>query len=148
MNRIIFLVSACAISLSSIVPSVNAATLVVKVEAVSPKGGNLRVAVYDRTSYEGHDADPVVDKVVNAVGPEMTVEFDDLPPGTYAIKMFQDLNRNGEFDTNFLGLPAEPFGFSNYARPLFDQPSFDAAKFTVQDRRTLTIRLKHWFQRG
>src|SRR5689334_21238076 len=122
MQRIILLFSE-SICMSSIVPSANAATLDVKVEAVSTKGGNLRVAVYDRTSYEGHDADPVVDKVVNAVGPEMTVEFDDLPPSTYAIKMFQDLNRNGEFDTNFLGLPAEPFGFSNDARPLFDQPA-------------------------
>lgn len=123
-----------------------AATLIVKVEAVSLRGGNLRVALYDRTSYEGHDADPVADKVVNAVAPEPIVEFDGVAPGTYAIKMFQDINRNGQFDMNVIGLPGEPFGFSNDARPLFDQPSFDAAKFTIGNgRRMITIRLRHWF---
>jgi len=123
-----------------------AATLVVTVEAVSPRGGNLRVALYDRTSYAGHDADPVADRVVNAVAPETIIEFDDIDPGTYAVKMFQDINRNGRFDTNVIGLPAEPFGFSNDARPLFDQPSFDAAKFTIgTGKRTITIRLRHWF---
>jgi len=123
-----------------------AATLIVKIEAVSPRGGNLRVALYDNTSYEGHDADPVADRVVNAVAPETIVEFDGVAPGTYAIKMFQDVNRNGKFDMNVIGLPGEPFGFSNDARPLFDQPSFDAAKFTIgSSKRTIMIRLRHWF---
>jgi len=123
-----------------------AATLIVKVESVSPRGGNLRVALYDRTSYAGHDADPVADRVVNAEAPETIVELDGVAPGTYAVKMFQDINRNGRFDTNVIGLPGEPFGFSNDARPLFDQPSFDAAKFTIgTGTRTITIRLRHWF---
>ena len=121
-----------------------AATLIVRVEAVSPKGGTLRVALYDRSSYDGHDSDPVADKVVNAIAPETTVEFANLPAGTYAIKMFQDINRNGAFDMDF-GLPAEPFGFSNNAHPLFDQPSFDSTKFTVKDgRQMISIRLQHW----
>jgi len=123
-----------------------AATLIVKIEAVSPRGGNLRVALYDNTSYEGHDADPVADRVVNAVAPETIVEFDGVAPGTYAIKMFQDVNRNGKFDLNVIGLRGEPFGFSNDARPLFDQPPFDAAKFTIgSGKRTIMIRLRHWF---
>lgn len=120
--------------------------LIVKVEAVSPRGGNLRAALYDRTSYEGHYADPVADRVVNAVAPETIVEFDGVAPGTYAIKMFQDINRNGQFDMNVIGLPREPFGFSNDARPLFDQPSFDEAKFAIGDgRRRVIIRLRQWF---
>ena len=144
MDRIVFS-AAVALCLGSSAAGASAATLTVKVEAVSPRGGNLRVALYDQKSYEGHDSDPLADKVVNAVAPEIVVEFGDLPPGTYAIKTFQDINRNGEFDMNFIGLPAEPFGFSNNARPLFDQPSFDATKFVVRDRRTITIRLQHWF---
>ena len=122
-----------------------AATLVVKVEAVSPKGGNVRVALYDLQSYEGHEGSPIADRVVPAMAPETIVQFEELPAGTYAIKMFQDINRNGEFDMNWIGLPAEPFGFSNDARPLFDQPSFDRTKFTVGNgRRTITIHLQHW----
>src|SRR5258706_11946671 len=95
-----------------------AATLIVRVEGVSPNGGNVRVALYDRDSYAGHEADPRADKVVTAIAPETVVQFDDLPAGTYAIKMFQDVNRNGEFDMNWIGLPKEPIGLSNDARPL------------------------------
>jgi len=37
-----------------------------------------------------------------------------LPAGEYLFSVYQDSNNNGELDTNFLGIPREPFGFSNY----------------------------------
>lgn len=37
-----------------------------------------------------------------------------LPSGRYALAAFQDFNGNGELDTNFMGVPQEPYGFSNY----------------------------------
>ena len=36
----------------------------------------------------------------------------DLPPGRYAIAVFQDLNGNGKLDASFFGVPKEPYGFS------------------------------------
>ena len=42
------------------------ATLIVKVEKVSPRGGDLRVALYTRDSYPLDNADPVTDSVVPA----------------------------------------------------------------------------------
>ena len=53
------------------------------------------------------------------------------PPGTYAIQTFQDVNSNDKMDTNWLGLPLEPFGFSHDAKPFLSKPSFDDVKFTV-----------------
>lgn len=53
----------------------------------------------------------------------------DLPPGQYAIKAFQDLNGNDKLDTNWLGIPNEPYGFSNDAMGVMGPPSFTQAGF-------------------
>ena len=37
-----------------------------------------------------------------------------LAPGEYAFCVYHDINGNGQLDTNLVGIPKEPFGFSNY----------------------------------
>ena len=37
-----------------------------------------------------------------------------LAPGEYAFCVYHDINSNGQLDTNLVGIPKEPFGFSNY----------------------------------
>jgi uncharacterized protein (DUF2141 family) len=108
-----------------------AAALTIRIENVSKAGGCVRVAIYDRTTYEGHDQNPVADATIDATAPETVLTLPKLRPGEYAVKMYQDIHRSGAFATSRLGLPEEPFGFSNDARPLVDQPSFDAAKFRL-----------------
>lgn len=117
------------------------ATLIVKVEKVSPRGGNVRVALYNAQNYDG-DRDPVTDKVVPAITGETIVTLENLKPGIYAVKMFQDFNKNGEFDMNWIGLPIEKYGFSNDASPTFSEPSFDATKFEIKPgSNTIVIHL-------
>jgi uncharacterized protein (DUF2141 family) len=43
-------------------------------------------------------------------------DFEDIPPGTYALAVIHDENMNGKLDTNFLGMPKEGYGFSNGQR--------------------------------
>ena len=117
-------------------------TLTVKVEKVSPRGGDVRVALYNAQNYPG-DQDPVTDKVVPAHPGETVVTLENLKPGLYAVKLFQDFNRNGQFDMNWIGLPLEKYGFSNDAHPAFSEPSFDAAKFELRaGANTITIHLQ------
>lgn len=54
-----------------------------------------------------------------------------LTPGEWAVALTQDLNANGRLDKNFLGLPTEPFAFSNNVKPRFSAPRFQQCKFTV-----------------
>ncbi|HTP76447.1 MAG TPA: DUF2141 domain-containing protein [Rhizomicrobium sp.] len=108
-----------------------AAVLVIKVEKVSPRGGDIRAAVYTRATYPNDGADPVADAVVPARPGETIVTMSGIKPGEYAVKLFQDFNRNGEFDMNWLGLPLEKYGFSNDAHPTFSEPPFDAAMFVL-----------------
>ena len=112
---------------------VQAATLTVHVGNISPKGGILHVALYNEKQWPDNDAKPIADMVVPAVAPMTTVVMKDVVPGVYGIKSFQDANKNGEFDQDFIGLPMERYGFSRDARPYFSAPSFDRTKFTVPD---------------
>lgn len=56
-------------------------------------------------------------------------DFEDIPPGTYAMAVIHDENMNGKLDANWLGIPTEGYGFSNDAKGLVGAPSFSAASF-------------------
>ncbi len=51
--------------------------------------------------------------------------------GKYGISAFQDKNKNKKLDTGFLGIPKEPYGFSNDARGQFGPPHFQETIFWV-----------------
>jgi len=61
-------------------------------------------------------------------------DFEDIPPGTYAVAVIHDENMNGKLDTNWLGIPTEGYGFSNDAKGLIGVPSFSAASFPYDGR--------------
>ena len=71
-------------------------------------------------------------------------DFEDIPPGTYAIAVIHDENMNGKLDTNWLGIPTEGYGFSNDAKGLIGVPSFSAASFRYDGRSVeLTMSLHY-----
>ena len=72
---------------------------------------------------------------------KLTVEFKNLPYGTYAIKTFHDENENSKLDTNFFGVPSEAYGFSNNARGSFGPASFSDAKFEL-NKSQIDVRIK------
>ena len=70
--------------------------------------------------------------------------FSVAAPGPYAVAAYHDENNNHHFDKNFLGLPAEGYGFSNDAPTLFGPPSFAAARLNVSSgENRITIRLRY-----
>lgn len=62
--------------------------------------------------------------------------LDGVPPGEYAVMFYHDRNTNDRLDRNALGLPKEPFGFSNNARPRLGPPSYERVKFPVSGSTT------------
>lgn len=71
-------------------------------------------------------------------------DFEDIPPGMYALAIVHDENMNGKLDTNLLGVPTEGYGFSNDAKALLGAPSFSAASFLYDGRNLdLTISLHY-----
>ena len=111
----------------------SAATLTVKVENVGKKGGVLRLSLYDEASWSNDESEPIASANLPAVPPQTTVTFKDLAPGVYGVKTYQDANRNGEFDQNWLGWPLERYGFSRDARPFLSAPGFVRTEVTLSD---------------
>jgi uncharacterized protein (DUF2141 family) len=71
-------------------------------------------------------------------------DFEDIPPGTYALAVIHDENMDGKLGTNWLGVPTEGYGFSNDAKALMGAPSYDAASFPYDGRNLdLTISLNY-----
>ena len=107
------------------------ATLVIHVEDVSPKGGILRLGLYDEARYPDDDSTAIASADVKAEAGRTTITLNKLAPGTYAIQAYQDINSNDRMDTSWFGIPQEPFGFSRDAQPRFSKPRFAAVKFEV-----------------
>ena len=69
----------------------------------------------------------------NRVGDSVTLELL-LPPGEYALSVFQDLDDDTKLKSNFIGLPKEPAALSNNLRPKFGPPRYKDAAFTIGRR--------------
>jgi len=107
------------------------ATVIVHIQDVSPKGGILRLGLYDEARYPDDDSTPVASADVRVEQGENIITLTNVPPGVYAIETFQDVNANNRMDTSWFGFPLEPFGFSRDAQPHLSKPRFSAVKFEV-----------------
>ncbi len=96
------------------------------------RSGDVVVAVFDSQAAWADRSNPVR---TLRVAPGEAVTLGDLPPGRYGIMAFLDRNGNGRLDTLPIGLPTEPYGFSQNARGRFGPPSWSAAAFGVGQGR-------------
>jgi len=64
---------------------------------------------------------------------KITVTFENVKPGDYAIIAFHDENENSKMDFRENGMPLESYGMSNNSMA-FGPPNYNDAKFTVADK--------------
>ncbi|UXX79152.1 DUF2141 domain-containing protein [Reichenbachiella carrageenanivorans] len=74
--------------------------------------------------------------------PSVSLTFDGLPKGTYAVSVYHDKNSNDKLDTGAFGIPMEAYGFSNDARGLFGPADFDECTFEISDNKQIEINIK------
>lgn len=103
----------------------------VVVKNVKTDAGTIRVGIFKDEATFLKEA--WVGKVVKAEKGEITVVFDNIPPGKYGLSVIHDENGNGELDSNFIGIPNEGFGFGNDAMGTFGPPSFTKASIEVSE---------------
>lgn len=132
---------ALVLSLISTTP-VLAGDLTIEVSGVTPGRGQIYVAVYDRPDTFPTAGQQRIGQILDSTGQSLILHFKDLPPGEYAAVAFQDVNGNGILDKNFLGIPKEPYGFSNGARGSVGPPKFSAAAVTLDPDGATRIVLK------
>ena len=97
--------------------------LTIEVRNVEKNGGKVVVEIYNEKS--GWLKKPFRRLTLAPDAPTQTALFA-VPPGKYAVSIYQDTNGNGELDMNFLSIPKEPIGFGNNYKP-FGQPKFESA---------------------
>jgi uncharacterized protein (DUF2141 family) len=93
--------------------------------------GRIAVAIYRDADSFRHSRNPVRTLMLDRKGAVTPVYVAGLAPGRYVIAAFQDTDGDGTLSKNRLGVPREPFGFSNSARARFGLPGFDAAAFEL-----------------
>lgn len=120
---------ATALSLAFLAPAALAGPLTVTLENIGKQTGEIRLGIYDAAGYDSGKAVTGADVAVTAATVSVTVEG--LAPGEYGIKLFHDVNGDGEMNSNPFGMPTEPFAFSNNAKGRFGPAKWDDARFEV-----------------
>lgn len=116
----------------------------IKVTNLANKTGKLYIGWYaDASTFMKPGKTALVKIVPVKDQSEITVDFEKVPSGTYAISTFLDENGNEDLDRGAMGKPKEKYGFSNNVMPAMRPADFDEAAFEVNgENKTLTIRLK------
>jgi uncharacterized protein (DUF2141 family) len=105
----------------------------VKVTEIREAKGDIRVGLFkDEDTFLKKAIDG---KVVKASKEGVTVVFENVPEGDYAVSVLHDENGNGEMDSNVVGIPKEGFAFGNNAMGTFGPPSFEKAKVVVKKEK-------------
>ncbi|MDZ4846500.1 MAG: DUF2141 domain-containing protein [Chitinophagales bacterium] len=100
----------------------------------------VQMGIYNRSNKFLDTEDRLMQCVFTPQGDILTAEITDLPYGEYAFALFQDLNRQGKIARNLLGIPTDPFAFSNNYQPSLKAPKFDDCCFDYNaDTHTLHI---------
>ena len=109
----------------------SAARIIITIDGLHSAQGTVFIGLYASPSkfLNGNQTDAM--RKVKATQAPVTVVFDNLPPGTYAVGAYHDENVNDHLDTNLLGLPTEGYALSNGVRAVFSKPNFYEAAFSV-----------------
>ena len=141
MHQLLFI-----LSLFLIEPPVKTGTLTIEVSNVEAAEGELSVGLYDSAETFCTDTGFAFAKnfKVNQKG-QLTIQFTDIPYGDYAIAMYQDINLNGDIDKNIIGIPKEPYAFSNKARAKWSAPTYEETKFDFDENYKIqNVAVRYW----
>jgi uncharacterized protein (DUF2141 family) len=129
-------VLACAVA------KAGSAQLTVEIVGATDSNGVIKIAVWtdERTFLKGQ---PFRIASAEMKDGRAIAVFKDMESGMYAVSAYHDKNNNGKLDTNLVGKPTEPYGFSNDARRTFGPPKYDEARFDLGTQGlTITLHLK------
>jgi len=117
-------------------------TIILKVTGLRSEKGQVKIAVFNSSETWLGDH-PAYNATIDVDGQSVTWRLNDVPYGDYGIAVFHDENKNGKMDKNLLGIPLEPYGFSNNQRANFGAPKWEKSKFAVRNPTTeISIEVK------
>lgn len=118
--------------------------LTIQIENIEVVKGDIRIGVFNANEKFLKQGYTFKNYKVAVTDTIETIIIDDLPKGEYAFIMYHDKDGDGKMNRNLIGMPKEPFGFSNNVRPKLSKPTFEACKFVLEDNIELHIRLGYF----
>lgn len=121
---------AAALALLALPVAAQATDIEVRVLGVDGRGGSVRATVCTEQNF----LQPSCNYSAGAPagrGGAVVVRVPGVPPGTYAVQVFHDVDDSGEINRNLLGIPTEGVGFSRDAPIRFAPPRFADAQIAV-----------------
>lgn len=120
--------------LSAATQTSNAADIEVSVNGIKTYRGNLLIALYNNA--ESFGKTPYRNIAVPADAENVSVTFDNLEAGDFAIMLFHDIDSNKTLNTNLIGMPREPWGASLQGKSIFRAPGWEDTMFSHSDEGT------------
>lgn len=102
--------------------------------------GSIYLALYN--SADTYMKDGYKSAKTKVIDGKATISFENIEKGTYAFSVFHDVNSNEKMDKNFMGIPKEPYGFSNNKKGKFGPPDFEKVKFELNQDETIQVNIK------
>lgn len=124
----------------------NYAQVTITIENIKKSEGTMRVGLYTNAEAYDEEGEIAYGKIVKvSKAGQLTFEMDDVPFGEYSIAVFHDVNSNEILDTNFMGIPKEPYGFSNNPKAKFRKPKFEETLISYSEQnQQFEINLISW----
>lgn len=97
-------------------------------------GGTLLIAACPTKESYDKEIGCTTHKVA-ATGRTVTFTLPELSAGDVAVKVFHDINDDGQLNTSWIGWPQEPYGFSNDAPVNMGPPPFRLARIHLKEGR-------------
>jgi uncharacterized protein (DUF2141 family) len=116
-------------ALASLSPPAWSADLDLRIDNVKEAVGDLMVGIYSNA--EDYRKAAVKTIKTPASGNPVAIRIPGLGAGDYAVAIYHDRNGNHKLDSNLLGIPKEPYGFSGTGRNLAGPATWEQAKFNL-----------------
>lgn len=122
---------AAALTTTLATGAVQAADLTISISDIKTAEGKLMLNLVNSEAQMGDTADGYASLMLTPSTDGVSITMHNLPAGTYGVQLFHDENNNGELDANMLGIPKEPYAFSNNAAGRFGPPKWKDIKFEI-----------------
>ncbi len=106
-------------------------TITVTVDNVKNDTGKVLMSLHTTDTFMKGNG--ILDSETDIKDGKVTITFENVQPGEYAIMALHDENGNKRMDFRENGMPIESYGTSNNVMA-FGPPQYDDAKFNVEDK--------------
>jgi len=137
MRKMFLIAVVCFFTVSEIITA-DEISFSVEVNGITVNGGTVYGALYSNNNAY-RENQPEFTFSGNSTSGTMIFNLQ-IPQGEYVIRVYQDVNNNGQLDRGLFGIPKEPYTITNYNGGI--PGNFDKHKVTVNNRTIITVSLR------